>query len=319
MVSCESLESQIHLKLLSPLSKKIVRTILYFDIFDHPIKKEEIAFFATNGNEEPGLESELNELVASNSIFSIDDYFSAKPDFQNLIKRRIEGERIAQQHYDKALGRAKFIGKFPYVRAAYISGSMSKGVMHQDGDVDYFIVTEPGRLWVARTFLVLFKKVFLFNSRKFFCLNYFIDSSRLEIEEKNLFTATETVTLKPVYDNGVYKNFREANKWVESFIPNPEIEKVVYNGETKRHVGSLLESMLNNSFGDKLDEWFMNGTLKVWKRKFNHMQEADFEVALKTRKYVSKHHPQNFQRRVLQALEERVQAFEKKHDLKLAE
>lgn len=304
-------------KLLSSLSQKIIRTVLYFDIFDHPVNFSEIVYFTADELNKTQFETELVSLVSSGVLFKSNGYFSVKPEFDDLIQKRLNGEKNANSQQKKAFERAKFIGKFPFVKAAYISGSMSKGVMHDDGDIDFFIITEPGRLWVARTFLILFKKTFLFNSRKYFCLNYFIDSSRLEIEEKNIFTATETVTLKPVYDSGVYDNFRGANAWVQEFLPNNKKEQVVHNGETGRPIAVLVERMLNNSFGDKLDQWFMTGTLKVWKRKFKYMENVDFDIALKTRKYVSKHHPRNFQSRVLQALDQRVKDFEENHQMKL--
>jgi hypothetical protein len=304
-------------KLLSSLSQKIIRTVLYFDIFDHPVNFEEIIYFTADGLNKSQFDTELKSLIGDEILFKSRGFFSVRLDFDDLIIKRLEGERNANLQQKKAFDRAKFIGKFPFVKAAYISGSMSKGVMLEDGDVDFFIVTEPGRLWIARTFLILFKKTFLFNSRKYFCLNYFIDSSRLEIEEKNVFTATETVTLKPIYDNGVYDRFREANTWVEEFMPNNKKEHVIHNGETSRHIAVLVERMLNNSFGDKLDQWFMSGTLKVWKRKFKYMENVDFDVALKTRKYVSKHHPRNFQSKVLQALDQRIKDFEDNHQMKL--
>jgi hypothetical protein len=47
------------------------------------------------------------------------------------------------------------------------------------------------------------------------------------------------------------------------------------------------------------------------------MEDVDFDIALKTRKYVSKHHPRNFQSRVLDALDKRVSEFEIKHKIKL--
>ena len=311
----------IHVKTnqsLSSLSHKIIRTVLYFDIFDHPLSEDEVVSFTLSKADNRFVREELNKLVGNQTLFKVDAYYSVRPEFGELVVRRNEGERNASLHREKAFEKAKFIGKFPYVKAAYISGSMSKGVMHEDGDVDFFIITEPGRLWVARTLLILFKKTFLFNSHKFFCLNYFIDSSNLEIEEKNIFTATEAVTLKPIYDNGVYEQFREANNWVEQYMPYGDKQDVVYNGKTNRPIATIVERLLNNSLGDKLDHWFMAGTLKVWKRKFSYMEDVDFDVALKTRKYVSKHHPRNFQSRVLEALNQRIDEFETKHQTKLS-
>jgi hypothetical protein len=259
---------------------------------------------------------ELLTLVKEGALFEKDGYYSPREGVASLVSKRIDGEKTAQTAQDKAYKRAKFIGKFPYVKAAYISGSMSKGIMHENGDVDFFIITEPGRLWIARTLLILYKKIFLLNSHKYFCVNYFIDSGNLEIEEKNLFTATEAATLKPVYDSGIYQDFYKANSWVKDFLPNQTEQKVIYNGNTRRPMAKVVERLLNNSLGDKLDALFMATTLKLWKTQFKDLGDANFELALKTRKYVSKHHPQNFQSRVLAALDERLKAFGEKHKMK---
>lgn len=259
---------------------------------------------------------ELLTLVKEGALFEKDGYYSPREGVARLVSKRIDGEKTAHKAQDKAYKRAKFIGKFPYVKAAYISGSMSKGVMHENGDVDFFIITEPGRLWIARTLLILYKKIFLLNSHKYFCVNYFIDSGNLEIEEKNLFTATEAATLKPVYDSGLYQDFYKANSWVKDFLPNQTEQKVIYNGNTRRPMAKVVERVLNNSLGDKLDALFMATTLKLWKTQFKDLGDANFELALKTRKYVSKHHPQNFQSRVLAALDEKLKAFDEKHKMK---
>ena len=301
-------------KLLTDLSQQVVRTVLYFDIFDHPITLDEVVYFAADSSDDKYIQEELDRHVKDGSLYFNNGYYSPSENLDELISKRLAGEKIARSVQDKAYSRAKFIGKFPYVKAAYISGSMSKGIMHADGDVDFFIITEPGRLWVARTLLILYKKLFLFNSHKFFCVNYFIDSGNLEIEEKNLFTATEAATLKPVYDSGIYKDFYNANSWVKEYLPNQSEQKVIFNGNTRRPMAKAIERMLDNSFGDRLDRLFMSSTLKFWKMRFKDFEPSNFDLALKTRTYVSKHHPRNFQSRVLTALNERVKRFEAKHN-----
>src|SRR4029453_8923510 len=96
------------------------------------------------------------------------------------------------------------IASFPYVRCVCISGSLSKKYFDDTTDIDFFVITKPGRLWVCRTFLILFKKLFLLNSKKYFCINYFIDSDNLEIPDQNIFTATELTTLIPMHDYELY-------------------------------------------------------------------------------------------------------------------
>ena len=68
---------------------------------------------------------------------------------------------MAKNIYQKALTVSRLISKFPYVEGVGISGSLSKGYYDDDGDIDFFIITSPKRLWIARTFLILYKKLFL--------------------------------------------------------------------------------------------------------------------------------------------------------------
>ncbi len=91
--------------------------------------------------------------------------------------------------------------------------------MDERSDLDFFIITAPNRLWIARTLLVLYKRVFLANSHKHFCVNYFIDEKHLEIEEKNLFTATELATVIPLYGSKQYENLQGVNSWLARILP----------------------------------------------------------------------------------------------------
>ena len=215
---------------------------------------------------------------------------------------------------------SRWISMFPFVRAVFLSGSISKNYMDETTDIDYFIITEPGRLWLARTMLILFKKIFLLNSFKYFCINYLIDSDHLEIEEKNLFTATELVTLVPIYGEQHYHHFRDANTWADRFYPNFPIRDT--GNVLKTRLGLVkraMESPLSGSFGEWLDKFCMNRTVRYWDRKFEGFNPIDFKVAFKSRSYVSKHHPGSFQQKVLQAHAQGVRDFEARHNLSLSD
>jgi ribosomal protein L32E len=45
--------------------------------------------------------------------------------------------------------------------------------------------------------------------------------------------------------------------------------------------------------------------LNRWRKKFSHLSESHFEVDFRSRKNVSKHHPQGFQRKVVMEMEKR--------------
>ena len=293
----------------------LLKPILYFSLFKYPLTEEEIFNFSKATSKEQ-IKLDLNELVNDNIIYKIDDFYLTENN-ETLIKRRLEGNKMAKNIYQKALTISRLISKFPYVEGVGISGSLSKGYYDDDADIDFFIITSPKRLWIARTFLILYKKIFLLNSRKYFCVNYFISSNALEIEEKNIFTATELTTLLPMYGNGSFHKFYDENKWVENYLPN----KTVTDGLSKLHVvkkpttTKITEYFLDSKIGDWLDAAFLRITYKKWKIKFNHLEERQFNVAMKSTKNISKHHPLNFQHKVIDRLNIRYDELREKHNI----
>ena len=305
----------IDLQLLSQL----LEPIFYYDVFQHPLRLEEIHQYANCQNllELAQTSKILNQATKAGYLF-VNKGFYQLTENPISVQKRIENNQRANKYIKRAQRISKFMLYFPFVRAVFVSGSLSKNVMPQDGDIDYFIVTKPGRLWIARTLLILFKKIILFNSYKYFCVNYFVDEKMLEIEEKNRFTATEIATILPMQGQAIYQQFIDANTWIHRFYPNHQFQDASTVSKHKRgFIQGGLEFLLNNALGDKLDDYFMKRTLLYWRGKFPHLDHQDFELALKTHKGVSKHHPQLFQNKVIAAFEQRIKQFEQHHQLSL--
>ena len=294
-----------------------LKPLLYFSLFQYPLTEEEIYAFS-EGTSKEEVKAELDELVQNQVIFFIDGFYLCDNNAAN-IERRLFGNKMAKNIHAKANKVSKFISKFPYVEGVGISGSLSKGYYDEEGDIDFFIITSPNRLWIARTLLILYKKIFLLNSRKYFCVNYFISTNSLEIDEKNRFTATELVTLMPMYGNGSFHDFYKQNTWVHSFLPNKTITEglVNMNPVKKPLTSKLIEKSLNNKLGEKLDAFFLKITYKKWKIKFSDLEDRQFNIALKSTKDVSKHHPLNFQRKVIERLNGKYDELKEKHNIHL--
>lgn len=285
------------------LQKDIISLLLYGEIFQYPMTLEELSLV----HDRSDVKSAIDELVTSDLVHQCDGYYYVF-DASNKINARIRSNENARKAMPKAIKIGQFIQRFPFVEGVGISGSLSKGVLDQDGDFDYFIITRPNRLWIARTLLILYKKIFLFNSRKNFCLNYFIDSDHLEIEERNLFTATEIATLIPVCGNAM-SDFQQANVWIESHGKKFSKSQPAFESVRKTWVSRVMERLFNGRFGERIDVWCMRRTLSRWEHKFPKFQPEKFDLAMKTRRYVSKHHPNDFQNRVLNRYAELQQQY----------
>jgi len=291
----------------------IWRVLLYFEVFSYPLTAKEIFHyldFSFDASDQAlaidEVKDALDEMVAQGRIVRFGDFYQTQ-DQPSWVEARLDCNRRADEYLPLANRMARFIGCFPFIRGVFVSGSLSKHCMKPDSDIDFFIITAPGRLWLARTLLVLFKKIFLFNSHKYFCVNYFIDTEHLEIEEKNLFTATEIVTLLPLYGREWCVRFFESNRWAQRRYPNFRLRLAESTPFHRRSWGKKwAEYLLSGRLGHLLDRQTMRLTVGYWRRKFSHFNPETFNVALKSRQYVSKHHPLHFQQRVLVAYEKRV-------------
>lgn len=298
--------------------KEIIYNLIYGEIFNHPLCREELIKYSSLkvGENIEVFHHVLDELVEE-GIINCENGFYYIFDHNNKVKRRQEGHRNAETLMPKALSKAQFINKFPYVEGVGISGSMSKGVLFDDGDIDFFVITKPNRLWIARTFLILYKKIVLGNSRKYFCVNYFVDTNNLEIQEKNKFTAMEITTLIPA-DGPYIHDFFKKNEWVKSFHANYTHVPDQISPKQKPLWSVFFTKTLNGRFGEWVDEQFMRITLKRWKRKFGTFEEDKFDLAMKTRKYISKHHPSDFQNKVLNKYRILLEDFKEQYSHQLS-
>ncbi|QRM89041.1 nucleotidyltransferase domain-containing protein [Lacinutrix sp. WUR7] len=293
-----------------------LKAILYFSIFNYPLKKDEIFKFSKTEKTE-NLEAELQELAFKKVIKNVDGFYIYK-DTDSIVKRRLNGNEHAKQVLPKAFKRAKFIAKFPYVESVSLSGGLSKGYYDDDGDFDFFIITKTKRLWIARTLLILYKKVFLRNNKKHFCVNYFISDQHLEIHEKNIFTATELMTLIPITGKAIFQKFMLQNTWPKNYLPNVTINNSEGIIEVKKPVlTKIIEAICNSKLGNMLEAFFRKVTLNKWKNKFTTLSKKELDIAMKSTTDVSKHHPQNFQKKVINALNKKYLEVKEQHEIML--
>lgn len=308
------ISSPVQKQQLIQAEKSILRALLYFEIFNYPLTAQEIACFSDCAS--PSLAAHLESLEKNNLVFKSDHFYSLQSD-PSPIRRRKNGNALAEIKLKTAQRFSRVISWFPFVRAVMLSGSISKGYMDEKSDIDYFIITKPGRLWMVRTSMALFRRVFLFNSHQNFCTNYFVDETALEIEEKNIYTAVEIITLKPMFGKVTVDRFQEANRWCQHYFPN----RVIPNGINKKNevwLKKAAEKILSHSWFDKLDTFLMNHSVKRWNKIYGHYDQKDFKIAFQSAPHISRSHPEFYQKKVLNHYQQKIREFEERHQLTLS-
>jgi hypothetical protein len=294
---------------LNIIRQDILKTLAYFDIFNYPLTKEDIRSFMSRPYNQSSIEETLSSLLFDEVIFRTGEFYSLqnKP---SLAEIRQCGNKRAIQQLSVAKKAAGIIFRFPYVQAVAISGSLSKNFADEKADIDFFIITTANRLWIARTLMHLFKKLtYLAGKQHWFCMNYYIDEAALEIKEKNIFTAMEIVTLLPMHQTNCFQNFIKANAWTNNYFP---LKKNSFEGISiikKGWITKFTERIFNSRLGNAADKWLMNLTDKRWKKKTRQgkLNDHGTKIGMNVGRHFSKPDPKNFQAKVLQQYETKIQ------------
>lgn len=293
----------------SEMPRAIIKTLLYSDIFHYPLTAEEIfERLEIECADVDVVKRELRQLIASQNVFMFDEFYTLRDDVA-IAMRRSAGNKMAKDLMPRAIRRSRLIYSFPFVRAVMISGSLSKNFIDENSDIDFFIVTEPGKVWLTRGLLALFQRVFLFNSHKYFCVNYYISHDHLMLDERNIFTATELITLKPICGNGLYEKLTASNDWVKEFYPQFKPATPLSKKSLIWLPKRLFEFILKPLAG-RLDSFVMHALTNRAHRLHGHkLSKQDFDVAFKSAPHVSKNHAGNYQKKVTEKFNQRVESY----------
>src|SRR5512144_1659317 len=134
----------------------ILRTLLYADVFDYPLTPTEIHHYLIATPATP--EAVQTALEASpwlaQRVTRVNGYVTVR-DREANCSVRDERRRHSAQLWPAARRWGYLIGCLPFVRMVAVTGALAVDNAPAGDDIDYLIVTAPGRAWLARGLAVL--------------------------------------------------------------------------------------------------------------------------------------------------------------------
>ncbi len=253
------------------LSRSILYTIIYFDIFDYPLTSYEIWKWLYN------YKCELKELV-----FCLEDneYLKRYTENKNgfyFLKGRKNLLNIRKNRRDSALYKRKIsslIGRilrlFPFVKMICDCNSIGRLNLKENSDIDLFIIVKDGYIWVSRFLITLILQILFLRRhgnriKNRACLSFYITDKHLNIQklsyDNDIYFYYWIVNIVPIFDNNTYSNFIKSNNWILDIIPNSkEIELVdtwvVRDSFFSKKIRKSFEFLLDNAFGSLLNKFF---------------------------------------------------------------
>jgi len=297
---------------------QVLKTLLYFDVFRYPLTAEELFENSSISISKPEFMTEL-EMLFSAGVLKKEKQFIllAENSGADIIKRTL-GNGGARKMMPHAYRYGRILSHIPFIEGVCISGGLSKNYYDRHSDVDFFVITSPGRVWIARTLFIIAFKCLPGRYKKFWCANYFISRDNLQIPDVNPFTGTELAFLLPVVNYKLYRQLLDENSWYRRQFPNKHEHKNLNCSPPSRAlIKRIAESILSGRVGNAFDSYLLRITLNRWRKKYELMSDEDFNLQFRSRKDVCKRHTKGFQNKVLALWSEKLSQFEARYNVSL--
>lgn len=290
------------------INKNILATIAYYDIMDYPLTAFEVWKYLIARNTEPRkvatlprseheTQTEDDRCALADVMGELENEISAKggpaygwkkyiENFQgfyflrgrkNLVRQRLERNKVSEAKYKIVLRAVKFLKFIPYIRMIAVSGRVAMKNAEGESDLDLLIIFEKGHIFTGRflsfallSILGVRRKDKKIKNR--ICLNHFL-STDFSVSVKDLFSSHAYVFMLPIFNFESYQKFLKKNEWIKNYCPNFRNEIQALKEEKDNNFSKIFRKILEKVF-----------SLEFIERNLKKIQVAKIKVNPKTQK-----------------------------------
>ncbi|MFN3301621.1 MAG: hypothetical protein ACK413_01145 [Patescibacteria group bacterium] len=287
--------------MLNELEKNIYQTIAWFDIFDYPLTAWEILKWGYKLpiNNYQSLIGELERSEELKKLISYKDGFYFLRWRDNLVKLRKERYLLAEKKYKKLLKIAKILAIIPFVKMIAVADGLSYSNSKEEDDIDLFIITAKNRIWLVRFLSILILKILRarptpLNKKDKICLNFFITEENLNLEKiclpkkddlADIYFIYWLAWLYPIYDEGIWQKFIEANLWIKDYLPNyfpqePILRRKIILKPILQFFKKVCQKIHSKSFNGLSEKFYRWLQLKIMPKYIKEMANKNTSVII---------------------------------------
>lgn len=274
------------------VNQSVIQTLAYFDIFEHPLTREEL--YRSLWKNESGVSSmdfvnAIDELAHQKVVGQKWGYYFL-PGREEIVETRRRRTLIVERKMEIARRAIQKMRWIPFIRAVFVCNTLGFQIAREEGDIDVFIVAEKGRIWFVRfctlvLFALLGMRAGRGDARDKICLSFFatrdaLDMSALQLGEPDIYLVYWLQSLVPVYDpHHLYQEIQKANQWTREYIAEEASYDLlkrwrVDDGAIQKCAGRLLELFFCGSFGDALQVILKRIQMKRIDKNFGALIDA---------------------------------------------
>lgn len=201
----------------------VYATVCYADVFDMPIELDHLHRYLVGARLSlDEVDNLVDDLVLQERLARREQlvYLPDRPEVLAVWDERTD--RAASMWRDaERWGRR--IGRLPFVRMVAVTGGLAVDSVADHDDIDYFIVTRPGRLWLTRAMVLLLGR-FAARHELDLCPNFIVADTALEMNQQTIYVARELAQMVVIVGPDVARTVRNTNSWMFEQLPNASVD-----------------------------------------------------------------------------------------------
>lgn len=250
----------------------ILKTVAFFDLFDYPLTLAEIhkfLYLPEARRDQADRPAPLSFILGIIEEFKVKNLIGEKNGFYFLRGREgVIGIRLSRYlSFNRKIEKAKRIIKFfsflPWIKMVGIGNMIGSNNLKEDSDIDFFIITRPGKIWTARLFCNLITQALNLRPKTGrmkdkICLSFFVAGEEFNLKnfsfEDDIYFCYWIAGLAPVYERGAaYKKFIKANSFLTGKLPNWQPAETVKWARVEASPASVLAGKIISIFAFGLE------------------------------------------------------------------
>lgn len=209
------------------VKEAVLDMVTYFGVFNLPVSMERLVIYLPVRANHLAVSAVVRELILEKKLQRINDGYGLRGmRYVRVDSRQLEREALLK----RARRFGRMIGLLPFVRAVVVVNSVALGNVHDKSDIDFLIVTTPGRIFVAKGLLWRISTWFkLIETEQHkagqISLGMFLTTRGVPLE-RDIMKENEPhliywlLTAVPVYGRKIWSEILQASPYVKQRSPN---------------------------------------------------------------------------------------------------
>ena len=206
---------------LDELEAAVFATVAYSDVFDMPAHVADVGRFLVHASASGDKVAAAVSDLVDRGVLERSGDLVLLPGREMVLDVHADRTARAVRMWPQARRWSRVLGRLPFVRMVAVTGGLACDSVEDYDDIDLFLITAPGRLWLTRLAVVTVVRVVGIRGPEL-CPNFIVSTDALELDVRTQYVARELAQTVPLVGGDLWREMLRANEWYLDHLPNAE-------------------------------------------------------------------------------------------------